>query len=183
MSCSPFRVRLQGWQRHRQQRRDSFLSPEEIYVGYQIRYFGDAELVEWGRNYPEIEAFLHHLAVDDLKTTNSKLARDVERMSAIILKALKNKLPQTDSSKKRQGAFVKSFFIKYLMEYIDGKHLTEDLCRMVDTIEHDFDFPYWIGDFWGYCDDFQCGFTPQNDVDKDRQYLAKEARRMLLEIK
>lgn len=58
--------------------------------------------------------------------------------------------------------------------YLDSKDLPVTVCRMVSAIEHQFDYPEWLGDLFNACD-----WSEDSSTREDFPKVRQEAERLV----
>jgi len=128
-------------------------SPLPTYIGYEVGYFTDSDLVEWSIEYlPNSEYFSNDPDLIELVSINAKQKREVEKAGTYLRNFINKQWPNYSISNPKAEMYGKKYFKSRLREYLVGKCTPYDVCRMISSIEQVFDFPSWLGNMYNVCD-------------------------------
>jgi len=151
-------------------------SPLPTYIGYEVSYFADEDLIKWAIEYlPNSEYFSDDPDLIELVSINTKMKHEVEK-AGTYLKAFVNKqwLEYTLKNAKSE-MYAKKYFKDRLREYLAGNCTPYDVCRMISPIEQIYDFPGWLGDMYNACD-----WVGPDTMPVDCRHLESEIEKTLM---
>jgi hypothetical protein len=128
-------------------------SPLPTYIGYEVGYFTDTDLVDWAVQYlPTSEYFSDDPDLVELASINEKNKFEVEKAGDHLRAFVKKQWPDYSLKNNKAEIYAKKYLKSRLREYLAGQCSPYEVCRMVTPIEQVFDFPKWLGNMYNACD-------------------------------
>ena len=128
-------------------------SPLPTYIGFEICYYSNLDLVQWAIKYlPASEHFSNDEDLIELASINEGIKDEIDK-AGIYLKAFIDKQwPGFSSGNEKAEIYAKNYFKARLRQYLSGDCAPYDVCKMVTPIEQVYDFPKWLGNMYNDCD-------------------------------
>ena len=147
-------------------------SPLAAYIAREIGYYDDDGLSMWANEViPKNDEYINNEYLIELYSllpgSNNK-AQDLLRLY------IETQRPDFSMSSKEAENVAVLWLSLRLKEYIDGKRLPWELCRMVQPIESFYDFPKWLGNLFNSCD-----WLGPDSKSEDCKHLVVEAQTLL----
>ena len=128
-------------------------SPLPTYIGYEVGFFNDQDLIEWAIKYlPNSEYFSDDQYLVELVSINIKKKFEVEKAITYLKVFINKQWPEFILNSEKSEIYAKKYFKIKLQKYLLGECKPYDVCKMINPIEEIFDFPNWLGNMYNACD-------------------------------